>query len=82
LELVPYNAQGNRLDASVQSSLVPANSSCAVTMNLTGAFTGMTRFDYVARGVADDSEKQLTPDQAVTLKNVKATVNGYYEKEL
>jgi hypothetical protein len=51
-------------------------------MNLTGAFTGMTRFDYVARGVADDSEKQLTPDQAVTLKNVKATVNGYYEKEL
>jgi hypothetical protein len=32
--------------------------------------------------VADDSEKQLTPDQAVTLKNVKATVNGYYEKEL
>jgi hypothetical protein len=82
LELVPYNAQGKRLDASVQSSLVPANSSCAVTMNLTGAFTGMTRFDYVARGVADDSEKQLTPDQAVTLKNVKATVNGYYEKEL
>lgn len=82
IELVPYDAQGNRLDAEVQSTVIKANTSSQITMKLTGEIKGMTRYDYVAHGVADDSAKVLQPDQAITLSNVRATVNGYYEKEL
>ncbi len=31
---------------------------------------------------ADNMTKPISPDQSLTLKNLKATVSGYYDTEL
>ena len=48
---------------------------------MTGTVTGLDGVEIEARveGSADDSA--LTPSQRLILKNIRARVSGYYEKE-
>lgn len=75
---------GNRMQAQLTSVTLPANAEdFPFTIELTEGQT-VTHLDgitFTAR-VNADGETPLSPDQDIVLKEVRAKVSGYYEKEL
>ena len=75
---------GNRMQAQLTSVTLPANAEdFPFTIELTEGQT-VTHLDgitFTAR-VNADGETPLSPDQEIVLKEVRAKVSGYYEKEL
>lgn len=86
VELVawPIDVQGNRIPGvEIISSRVEANSSeVALTIKMSGKVQHLDGVVFEARVDGSSDHTALSPSQTITLKNVRAVVSGYYEKEL
>ncbi len=85
LRAYPIDKEGNRIPGVELKTLEPiaANSvDQPVTIELNGTIKHLDGVIYEAVVNAGSSEEALSPDQTIALKNIRATVSGYYEKEL
>jgi len=84
LSAYPIDKNGNRIaGVEVKSTTIAANSADApLDIVMTGTITHLDGVVYEARLMAGDSGEVLAPSQTIVLKNIRATVSGYYEKEL
>ncbi len=80
-EVYPLDKNGNHMAASVQGAKVSANSEQTLNIYLEGQISGLDGIEYVAYASAKDNNA-LAPEQHITVKNVKATITGYYTREL
>ncbi len=85
-ELVAYpiDVNGNRIPGvEVKSQTIPANSTDApVTIEMSGVITHLDGVTFEARVMTEGFDAPLSPSQSITLKEIRARVSGYYEKEL
>lgn len=83
LTAYPIDKNGNRIaGVEVKSNTIAANSTDApLEIVMTGTITHLDGVVYEARMMAGTSGEVLAPAQTIVLKNVRATVSGYYEKE-
>lgn len=83
LTAYPIDVNGNRIPGvEVKSSRIAANSTDEpVTIEMTGTITHLDGVTFVAR-LNSAGREPLTPSETITLKNIRVTVSGYYEKEL
>lgn len=79
----PIDVNGNRIKGvEIKSSTLPANSEdVPVTIELTGEVKHLDGVVFEARVSGSKDSSSLTPAQSITLRNVRANVSGYYEKE-
>ena len=84
LTAYPIDIHGNRIPGvEVKSNTVEANKTdVPLDIVMTGTITHLDGVIYEARVMAGASGETLTPSQTIVLKNVRAKVSGYYEKEL
>lgn len=80
----PIDVRGDRIPGvEVRSSHVGANSSnVALEIEMTGVITHLDGVIFEARVEGSDNNTALTPLTVITLKDIRARVSGYYEKEL
>lgn len=85
LRAYPIDKEGNRIPGVELKTLQPiaANSvDQPVIIELIGTIKHLDGVVYEAVVNAGSSEEALSPDQTIALKNIRATISGYYEKEL
>ena len=82
LTVYPIDVNGNVIDATVESSYIPANSETDLTIILTGEVTHLDGIRYYAVLDAGENDEALSPAQTLNLTNIRARVSGYYQKEL
>jgi hypothetical protein len=82
----PLDIHGNRISGvTISSSKVPAGAVDApVTVKMEGTITHLDGVTFVATLTPDEegNEEAITPNQKITLKNVRVTVSGNITKEL
>jgi len=80
----PIDKDGKRITGvEIKSTTLDANSTDQeLTIEMTGTVTHLDGVTFEARVNADNSEETLSPSQSIILKNIRARVTGYYEKEL
>lgn len=81
----PIDMNGNPIKGVtlVTESALPANSIDAdIRIVLHGEIKHLDGVTFEARVKSDGTATALSPSQSITLKNIRATVSGYYEKEL
>lgn len=67
----------------VTESALPANAEDAdIRIVMHGEIKHIDGVTFEARVKSEDSSVALAPSQTITLKEIRATVSGYYEKEL
>ena len=84
LRAYPIDKDGNRIPGVELKTLQPiaANSTDqAVVIEMTGTIKHLDGVIYEAVVNAGSSEEALSPNQTIVLKNIRATVSGYYEKK-
>lgn len=83
LSAYPIDVQGNRIaGVEVKSNVVAANATdVPLEIVMTGTITHLDGVEYEARLMAGASGEVLAPSQTIVLKNIRATVSGFYEKE-
>lgn len=81
LTVYPIDTDGNTIDAKVESNRLEPNSETELTIELTGEVHHLDGIRLVAvlEGGTDDTP--LSPEQTLTLTDIRARVSGYYEKE-
>ena len=81
LTVYPIDTDGNTIDAKVESNRLEPNSETELTIELTGEVRHLDGIRLVAvlEGGTDDTP--LSPEQTLTLTDIRARVSGYYEKE-
>ncbi|MDE6396927.1 MAG: hypothetical protein K2K84_06630 [Muribaculaceae bacterium] len=85
LHAYPIDKEGNRIPGVELKTVSPiaANSvDQPVSIELSGTIKHLDGVIYEAVVNAGSSEEALSPNQTIALKNIRATVSGYYEKEL
>lgn len=81
----PIDIHGNRINnVSVEGATVPANASDhKLVIRITGEIQHLDGIVFTATAtVPADMESPLNPSQSISCKDIRATVSGYYEKEL
>lgn len=80
----PIDAQGKQINGvTIEGAKIEANAKNQVLeLRITGEIKNLDGIEFVATGVAGASEAELSPSMNITLTTVRATVGGYYEKEL
>lgn len=78
----PIDVDGNYIDAKLSTSFVEPNSTAPLTITMEGEVRHLDGVELVARLSGSDSKTALTPEQTLTLTDIRARVSGYYEKEL
>lgn len=80
----PIDAEGKQINGvQIEGARIEANAKDQVLeLYITGEITNLDGIEFVAKGVAGASETVLKPTMNITLTTVRATVSGYYEKEL
>lgn len=80
----PIDINGNRINGvEIKSSHLDANSSdVPVTIEMTGTVQHLDGVIFEARLEGSSNNEALTPAQTIVVKNIRARVSGYYEKEL
>lgn len=80
----PIDVNGNRIQGvEVKSSYLESNTSGQVVLiEMTGTITHLDGVIFEAYVYGDDAQTPLAPSQSITLHAIRATVSGYYEKEL
>ena len=84
LRAYPIDKEGNRIPGVELKTLQPiaANSTDQnVVIEMTGTIKHLDGVIYEAVVNAGSSEEALSPNQTIVLKNIRATVSGYYEKK-
>lgn len=84
LTAYPLDKNGNRIAGTdITSSEIKADTdNQEVTIELKGEVKGLDGIEYVATAKAGESEIALSPEMSIDLKNIRAVVSGYFEKEL
>lgn len=80
----PIDVNGERIKGvEVRSSHVDANAAdVPLVISMTGEVRHLDGVIFEARVNGSSNSTALAPDQTITIKNVRAKVSGYYEKEL
>ena len=80
----PVDINGNQInDVEIDGADIKANASGQeVKIHITGTVTHLDGIRFEARATAPKNSQALSPSQEISLKNIRATVSGYYEKEL
>lgn len=81
LTLLPIDVDGNTIDAKVESNTIPANSEQDLVITLSGEVRHLDGIRIQAVLEGSQNSTPLDKDQTLTLDNIRAKVNGYYEKE-
>ena len=85
-ELVAYplDAEGKRIPGvEVKAQTIEAGSTAVpVTIEMTGEIRYLDGIVFQAVVYGADPDQTLAPSQTITLKNIRARVSGWYEKEL
>lgn len=81
LTIYPLDKNGNLIDAAVRSTTVAAESESDLVITMQGEVSHLDGIRLVAELAAGGEAVALTPNQTLTLDNIKARVSGYYEKE-
>lgn len=67
----------------LQSITVRANSATTITTHTTGTVVHLDGIHFVARAIVDEPDTSvISPDQTITLKDVRVTVSGSYTDKL
>lgn len=81
LTIYPIDENGNRMEGvELTSNTLGAYANKKLSFTLTGVLTGLDGVEFIATVVAKD-DQTISPDNVLIFKNIRATVNGYYEKE-
>ncbi len=81
----PIDVEGKRINnVSITGANIPANASGQeVVIEITGEVTHLDGIVFTATGkVPGNMSNALTPGQGITCSDIRATVSGYYVKEL
>lgn len=80
----PIDINGNRINnVEVKSSTLEANSTDSpLTIEMSGEVKHLDGVVFEARLKGSSNNEALDPKQTIVVKNVRARVSGYYEKEL
>lgn len=80
----PIDVNGNRINnVSIEGADIPANAdNQAVTISISGAITHLDGIVFTAVGNVPANAQALAPQQSIICRDIRATVSGYYEKEL
>ncbi len=81
----PIDVKGNQINnVKIEGADIPANADkVPVTIRISGAVTHLDGIRFTATGtVPDDMKQPLSPSQTITVGDLRATVSGYYLKEL
>lgn len=80
----PIDIHGNRINnVSIDGADIPANAdNQAVTIRISGAITHLDGIVFTAVGNVPSNAQALAPQQSIICRDIRATVSGYYEKEL
>lgn len=81
----PIDANGHRINnVSIEGADIPANcKDQEITIRITGEIRGLDGIEFFAKGFVPESmTTPLNPDMSISCKDIRATVSGYYEKEL
>lgn len=84
LAAYPIDVTGHRIPGvEVRSTTLPAGcTDQPLTIDMTGVITHLDGIEFEARMKSNGSGTPLSPSQTITIKNLRARVTGYYEKEL
>lgn len=80
----PINKEGKQIDSvEILGAKVPANAkNYPLTLYITGTIRHLDGIRFEAKAVAQDMDSPLSPDQTVTLTDIRPTASGYYERKL
>ncbi|WP_290452696.1 hypothetical protein [uncultured Muribaculum sp.] len=80
----PVDVDGQQINnVEITGADIAANANgTQVKIHITGTVTHLDGIRFEARATAPETSQPLSPSQGITLKNIRATVSGYYEKEL
>lgn len=81
----PIDIDGNRINnVTIEGADIPAKADkMDVTIKITGEVTHLDGIVFTATGyVPEDMKNALLPTQGITCADIRATVSGYYIKEL
>lgn len=85
VEAYPIDVNGNKIN-NVEIVGADLGANCKnqeLVIRITGEVTHLDGIHIVAKGyTSDNMTKPISPDQSLTLNNLKATVSGYYDTEL
>lgn len=81
----PIDVKGNQINnVKIEGADIPANADkVPVTIRISGAVTHLDGIRFTATGtVPEDMKQPLSPSQTITVGDLRATVSGYYLKDL
>lgn len=80
----PIDINGNQINnVEIDGADINANANGQeVKIHITGTVTHLDGIRFEARATAPKNSQALSPSQEIKLNNIRATVSGYYEKEL
>lgn len=79
----PLDVRGNRIPGvEIKSTTLAAGKREPLEITMTGTITHLDGVEYVAELLGSADNNALSPAQTVTLTDIRAKVNGFYEKEL
>lgn len=83
-EAYPVDINGKEIDVPVKGARVPANAKdYKLEITITGKITHLDGIRFTATGfIPEDMNSSLVPEQSIDCKDIRATVSGYYQKEL
>ncbi len=81
LTVYPIDKEGNQVDATVKSNTLVANSETDLNIELTGEVRHLDGIRLVAVLKAGENGAALSPEQTLSLENIRVTVSGYYETD-
>jgi len=81
----PIDADGNRINnVSIEGADIPANcTDYELTIHISGEINRLDGIEFTATGyVPEDMSSPLLPTMTINCKDIRATISGYYQKEL
>ncbi len=80
----PVDVNGNRIDAEITTNYIEPNTDgeVPVEIKMHGTVRKLDGITFSARLTGSNANEPLKPQQTLVLKNIRAKVSGYYEKEL
>jgi hypothetical protein len=83
IQLTAYalDKDGNQIDAKVESNTLAANAETDLVIALTGEVHHLDGIRFVAVLESGSTGEVLSPEQTLSLENIRAKITGYYEKE-
>jgi hypothetical protein len=82
LKVYPIDNNNKRIESAViTSNVIKANTSGPVLIALEGEIAGLDGVEFEAVLTGGSSQTPLAPSETLELKNIKATISGYYQTD-